>query len=87
MIHAVVVMVAVVAVSVWPRDKDGNLQQQSAFFALAAAPKGRDFYKILGVPRDANEKQIKKAYFQLSKKVNFKLLFCWSHLHCSVASG
>lgn len=68
MIHAVLVMVAVVAVSVWPRDKDGN-SQQSSVFALAAGAKGRDFYKILGVPRDANEKQIKKAYFQLSKKV------------------
>lgn len=37
--------------------------------ATAAASKGRDFYKILGVPRDATDKQIKKAYFQLSKKV------------------
>lgn len=40
-----------------------------AVATAAAASKGRDFYKILGVPRDATDKQIKKAYFQLSKKV------------------
>merc|ERR1712000_549606 len=30
--------------------------------------KGRDFYKILGIQRDATDRQIKKAYRTLSKK-------------------
>lgn len=30
--------------------------------------KGRDFYKILGVPRNAKDPQIKKAYRELSRK-------------------
>lgn len=33
-----------------------------------AAAAGRDFYKILGVPRKANEQHIKKAYRKLSMK-------------------
>jgi hypothetical protein len=54
---------------------------------------GRDFYKILGVPRDATEKQIKKAYFQLSKKVrgvraeSAKCRLIFHFLCCAVASG
>lgn len=29
---------------------------------------GKDFYKILGIPRGASEDQIKRAYRQLTKK-------------------
>ena len=29
---------------------------------------GRDFYNILGVPRDANNQQIRKAYRKLAKE-------------------
>ena len=29
---------------------------------------GKDYYKILGVPKDANEKQIKKGYRNLAMK-------------------
>ena len=31
---------------------------------------GRDFYKILGVPKDANVNQIKKAYRKLAKDLH-----------------
>ena len=32
------------------------------------APKGKDYYTVLGVPRDADEKQLKKAYRKLALK-------------------
>lgn len=38
-----------------------------ALSSLPAVLAGRDFYKILGVPRNANEKAIKKAYRTMSK--------------------
>ena len=31
---------------------------------------GADYYKILGVPRTATDRQLKKAYHRLSMKVN-----------------
>lgn len=31
---------------------------------------GRDFYKILGVPKDANTNQIKKAYRKMAKELH-----------------
>lgn len=37
-------------------------------FALVLA--GRDFYKILDVPRNANTNQIKKAYRKLAKELH-----------------
>lgn len=38
-----------------------------SLFALVAA-QDRDFYKILEIPRSANEKEIKKAFKQMSLK-------------------
>jgi preprotein translocase subunit Sec63 len=60
------VVATMMAVALWSSSSSSS---SSPLVMAAAASKGRDFYKILGVPRDANEKQIKKAYFQLSKKV------------------
>jgi len=38
----------------------------SCFLAVQSA--GRDFYKILGIKRDATEREVKKAYRKLAKK-------------------
>ncbi len=40
----------------------------SALLVSVDAAAGRDFYKILGVPRTANDRTIKKAYHKLSMK-------------------
>lgn len=41
-----------------------------AAFLLDVVDCGRDFYKILGVPKDANSNQIKKAYRKLAKELH-----------------
>jgi len=40
----------------------------SAARLFASAAKKRDFYELLGVPKNADKAAIKKAYFQLAKK-------------------
>ena len=40
----------------------------SAVRSFASAAKKRDFYELLGVPKNADKAAIKKAYFQLAKK-------------------
>uniref|UniRef100_A0AC35U280 J domain-containing protein n=1 Tax=Rhabditophanes sp. KR3021 TaxID=114890 RepID=A0AC35U280_9BILA len=39
-------------------------------YLLSVAEAGRDFYKILNVPKNANTNQIKKAYRKLAKEVH-----------------
>lgn len=41
--------------------------QQSRWFRISSQLL-KDYYSILGVPKNANQKDIKKAYFQLAKK-------------------
>lgn len=42
----------------------------AALFLVDFVVGGRDFYKIMGVPRDANTNQIKKAYRKLAKELH-----------------
>ncbi|XP_075942073.1 dnaJ heat shock protein family (Hsp40) member A3a isoform X2 [Anarhichas minor] len=39
-----------------------------SFHTSAAARSKQDFYQILGVPRTATQKEVKKAYYQMAKK-------------------
>ncbi|XP_062874470.1 dnaJ heat shock protein family (Hsp40) member A3a [Trichomycterus rosablanca] len=45
-----------------------NIQLKQSFHVSAAASNKQDLYQILGVPRTATQKEIKKAYYQMAKK-------------------
>ena len=38
-----------------------------SFHTSTPAPNKQDFYKILGVPRESTQKEIKKAYYQVRR--------------------
>ncbi len=54
-----------------PRDLDEKAdispEVKRRILTAHAAMEGRDFYQLLGVPRDADKKDIRAAYFELSK--------------------
>uniref|UniRef100_A0A671YBN3 DnaJ heat shock protein family (Hsp40) member A3a n=1 Tax=Sparus aurata TaxID=8175 RepID=A0A671YBN3_SPAAU len=48
--------------------KSPNAVSSLSFHTSAPASSKQDFYQVLGIPRTATQKEIKKAYYQMAKK-------------------
>ena len=54
-----------ISISIAPGKFTSLANQQRSFRSSAISPQQKNYYKILGVPKDAQKSDIKKKYFEL----------------------